>query len=166
MRILQTGKRLAANNSRGFTLIELVVVLVIVGLIASLAAPRLFNSIGRVELKDAARRTLVLLNKARKMAYYQRVDTFVRFDLEGNTITVFEKRPLETGQLKKVDSLAYVLPGDLSLEVLDIEGGKETFDLFFSSAVSSGGTILLRDKGGRYFKIKVDVVTGYARIMQ
>jgi general secretion pathway protein G len=56
---------------RGFTLLELLVVMVIIGLLASFVAPQYFSQIGKSEVK-ATRAQLVALDKA--LATY-RIDT-------------------------------------------------------------------------------------------
>lgn len=64
-------RRGAANSAQGFTLLELLVVMVIIGLLASYVAPRYFDQIGKSEVK-AARAQLDALDKA--LATY-RLDT-------------------------------------------------------------------------------------------
>ncbi|MDP1636256.1 MAG: prepilin-type N-terminal cleavage/methylation domain-containing protein, partial [Gallionellaceae bacterium] len=54
---------LATRTSRGFTLLELLVVMVIIGLLAGFVAPRFFAQIGKSETK-AARAQLDALEKA------------------------------------------------------------------------------------------------------
>jgi general secretion pathway protein G len=62
-----TPHRLAGSGAlamaRGFTLLELLVVMVIVGLLASLVAPRYFEQIGKSNIK-IARSQIVALEKA------------------------------------------------------------------------------------------------------
>ena len=60
-----------ARGARGFTLLELLVVMVIIGLLASYVAPRFFDQIGKSEVK-ATRAQLDALDKA--LATY-RLDT-------------------------------------------------------------------------------------------
>jgi general secretion pathway protein G len=61
----------AQRRSTGFTLLELLVVMVIIGLLASYVAPRFFDQIGKSEIK-AARAQLDAFDKA--LAAY-RLDT-------------------------------------------------------------------------------------------
>jgi len=44
-------KKKYLNNQRGFTLLEMLVVIIMIGLLASLVAPKLFNKLGTAKVK-------------------------------------------------------------------------------------------------------------------
>ena len=63
------------NNRKGFTLIELMIVVVIIGILAALAIPRFFRSTGKAK-KSEAKTVLKHLYQMERM-YYQEFDNYV-----------------------------------------------------------------------------------------
>ncbi len=59
----RTDRRGILRNRRGFTLVELLVVMVIIGLLAALVAPRLFQKVGKGK-QSAAKAQIELLGAA------------------------------------------------------------------------------------------------------
>lgn len=96
----------AKRNQHGFTLLELLVVMLIIGLLASYVAPRFFDQIGKSEVK-AARAQLDAFSKA--LATY-RLDTGHFPSTEQGLRALTDKPPAE---LKWAGSyLAKAVPAD------------------------------------------------------
>lgn len=74
-------RRLRHNAVRGFTLVELVLVLVIAGVLAAIAAPRFAQATARKQLEAAADRVIADLNRASTRARAASQATTVRFRL-------------------------------------------------------------------------------------
>lgn len=75
------------RHQRGFTLIELVMVIVLLGILAVFAAPRMFNS-GDFYARGFHDETLALLRFAQKSAIAQRRTVCVAFTTTTTTLTI------------------------------------------------------------------------------
>ncbi len=80
-------KKLAKN--RGFTLIELMVTVVAIGIIAAAAAPRFSLAIQRAGFKGQTREILSKLRTARSEAITKKAPFGIYFDYDTRTITTF-----------------------------------------------------------------------------
>jgi type IV fimbrial biogenesis protein FimT len=77
------------KNSQGFTLIELMIVISVIGILAAVAVPSFVGMMVRHELGGAARDMLGTLRKARMVAVKENTDMVVSFNTVGNTYSVF-----------------------------------------------------------------------------
>ncbi len=177
------------NRRQGFTLIELLVVLVIVGLVAGLGVPRLFNSLGSVNLKTSARKTVSILKYARDTAFYKKQLTKVVVDLDHRKLAVlvfqevvpdpeeekeadpdeppflFQEKKMEWVEDKALSFPEGVFIKECVKDDDPVSSGK--FDLLFSPVGnSSGGEIHLMNTREKEFIIAIDFITGSAQIIQ
>jgi len=75
-------------DKKGYTLIELIVVLVLVGMMLTLAAPRLRNALLTDDLKGVARKMIGIINSLRNEAIREQRDYSLHFDLDANRFWV------------------------------------------------------------------------------
>ena len=73
-----------ACSTKGYTLIELIVVIVLLGLIFSIAAPRFRDAVLSDNLKSTTRKLIGLIKELRSDAIQKRTDQILFFDLESN----------------------------------------------------------------------------------
>ncbi len=88
------------GRERGFTLVELMVVVVIVGLMVGVAATKLDFMVPKYKLRGAAREVAGLLKQARSRAAGSGKDVYVEFDLPRGQywVLVAFPKPVEGGQ--------------------------------------------------------------------
>ena len=153
------------RRSSGFSLIELIIVLIIVGLLALLTTPTLTKTLRHMELKSAVKRTSAILRMCRSDAVNKRKVYLVDFDAESNLVGVLSA---EKGQDKPKAEKSYPLPKEIRMEKIEL--GKNLFDIslpafeFYLNGGSNGGTATFRwgDAGG--YAIDVDALTGTVKI--
>ena len=165
------------SKSDGFTLIELLVVLLIVGLVAGLVIPRVFNTLTHVELKSATRETASFLDQARDFSYYKKKYMKVSFNLTTGHISLSEQQnTTQEDNFSAGPEMVWVrikdffLPEGVYVQKC-VQKDKTTESgvfniLFYPAGNANGGTIRLMNKKGRHFLIRVDTITGDARIIE
>ncbi len=79
--------QLRVDGARGFTLIELIIVIVLLGILAVYAAPRMFN-MDEFNARGFHDQTLALLRTAQKSAIAQRRTVCVTFTTNSVTLTM------------------------------------------------------------------------------
>ncbi len=77
--------------SSGFTLLELIVVIVIIGVLAGVSAPKIINSLNAGKLRSEANQILTTMRYAQGMAAMQRATYKIKFNL-GNSKFDDEKK--------------------------------------------------------------------------
>lgn len=134
----------------GFTLIEIILVLVILAVAGVMAAPALTPALDAVRAEAAARRTAAFLDDARRRAVLER------------RVLVVTCRPDE-GRL----GLAGAAAGERAFpvpEAVTIVSCRPEEMRYFPQGSATGMTLVLRDRRGRERTLAVGTFTGLSRI--
>lgn len=145
---MQGPNRLA---SRGFTLLELLLVLLLLGLAYGLAGPMVGSGSASLEMKAAARQVAAGLRKARSVAVTERREAVMTVDVEARSFSL-------TG-----DPRQYALPQRLELALFTAESelirDKTGNIRFFPDGSSTGGRVTV-SAGDAKQVVDVDWITG------
>ena len=87
-----TSKKFGLSNRQGFTLIEMMIVAVIIGTVASIAAPSFQQAYDRHNFKGGQQEVVSMLKKARSYAISTKDSYGVHIDSETRAVTLFENR--------------------------------------------------------------------------
>jgi len=144
------------SDLRGFTLIELIVVLALAGAIMAITPPLISAALPGVELKAAARRTAAGLRLARVEAIRSGRDAALRFD-------VSERRFEVDGEYRRTQLSRRI---EIRLEVAAAERKDDDVGTirFFPDGSSTGGIVILHRGGDKGYQVGVNWLTGRIRM--
>jgi len=175
---------------KGFTLLELLVVLVIISIVAAIVGPRMGGSLSTLNLKTASKKIAATLRYARSQATSESTAYVVLFDLDRDRLTIEAGQvvPNEDKDNEAADgsqnsgqsneradgtqgrgrSKVYDLPEGVKFEKAlsdedEVDSGIFRI-VFFPNGGSSGGEVFLHNDRERRYYILVDFVTGTVRL--
>lgn len=76
-------------NRKGFTLTELMIIVIIIGVAAALAYPNFGKAVARLRIRNSARHMVSMMRLARSQAITNKVDVGVNFEEDGSAMTMF-----------------------------------------------------------------------------
>lgn len=170
------------RKSRGFSLLELLLVVALVGLVSALVAPSVSNSLTSVRLKTSAKKTAATLRYARNQAVFKKKPFWVLVDKEVSGLAVLdelvEPDSDETEEPRDDPEDAFaslpssakvflypegVLIESVSIGDLEIADSQSVF-IFYPNGSCSGGEIVLQADSSRSYRIGLNAVLGTAEI--
>jgi len=182
------------TGQRGFTMVEIVIVMVIMSLVLAFAGPRIAKSLGGLTLKTTANKVSGILRFARSQAVATGTLHSVIFDIDRHTVYVVEIRPPaedapetdETGDAPpgppesdeplsvKPRTKRYRLPREVLVTRVTVGSDSRTESepggiyqiAFYPNGTSQGAEIVLSDEQEREVLIRVDFLTGSAVLVE
>ena len=161
-------------RNRGFTLIELVIVLILLSLSVALVTPSLSRFSKRVELKTSAQKISGILRYFRSESIQKGKIYQVLFDADLREVrvraleTVGEEGVAKENEEPKFPEKRYSLPGGIQMKEVKTPPPETPSDLpvieFYPNGGSNGGSILLEMRDQKGFRIKVHFLTGMVEI--
>ena len=138
--------------TRGFTLVEVMLVVVLILIVTGVAVPKLSGSFSSTRMKDAVRSTIRVARYARSMAILEQADctlTFAtnRISLTSSNATLAVRRLADEIKITHFENLA-----DSSIEGNTV--------LFYSSGMNDGFEVTFEDEKNRRHTITCNAITG------
>jgi type II secretion system protein H len=158
-------------KKKGFSLIEVIAVLLITSLAIALVTPSLSRFSSTVELKAAAKKVSGILRYYRSEAINRGKVYQILFDSDLNEVRV---QPVasteEKAESENVTKKTYTLPKGIHIKEVNVESTQYPSDLptieFYSNGGSNGGTITLDSQDRPGYKIEVNFLTGVVAIQK
>ncbi|MCG8693582.1 MAG: GspH/FimT family pseudopilin [Minwuiales bacterium] len=143
-------------TSKGFTLVELLVVLAIVAIILSFAIPALRHAFPGLEAKTVSQQIATAMRHTRTQAIRENRDAVFIVDVDRRTYRT------DSGPPQRIDEETTV---SLVTAATELDGSGIGNIRFFPDGTSTGGRITLQN-AHRSFEISVDWLTGRIRLVE
>ncbi len=141
----------------GFTLLELLIVLMLMGLITALTIPVFSGGVSTTQLKSAAREVAAGLRQARGQAIAQKAEAVLELDVTGRAFRVLP------------DPRLHMLPAGIDIKLFtaqsDLVNDRIGAIRFYPDGGSNGGRVTLA-AGERKYDVDVDWLTGRVAILE
>lgn len=157
----------------GFTLIELVVVVAIIGTVFFVAAPRLDQGLLRNESETAVNRLAETISRIKKKSAMEQRDYYLYYKSAPHRIVVSACAPgtecSETGE--KTETIGVSLPDDLFVQSIQTMPARknnmnQSFVRFYSKGYSDHALIQLKDASGEGYGCTIEPFLPGARIVK
>ena len=164
--ILSAGKILRENKSpglreSGFTLIEMVSVLVLIGLFLGLVTPFVMTTLDRIQADSSVRKMTSMMASARSQAVATKTSLVFQGNLDKNQYWVMDPKTEESSEIIELDRM---------IQLREFDDGEKSYRdgifsvTFYPLGSTSGGTILLEPSDANVdapsFLLTIDPVTG------
>lgn len=142
------------GHSEGFTLIELVIAIVIMGIMAAIALPKL-GMVNTIDLDSVTRQVKSDIRYTQEMAMSKYMKTTITFASDSNTYSIATSGPSESKKLPERSKAIFDSTNSTALIF--------TFNSSGEPVVGAGGVLRIAS-GGTYNEIKVENMTGRATV--
>jgi len=103
-----------SKNTKGYTFIELTVVIILIGVMVSISVPKIRHAILTDKLKSASRKMIGIISSLRNDAIREQKTFYLHFDLEANRFWTDSEGMLEEERLSANEKAAS-LPEGISI---------------------------------------------------
>ena len=148
------------KNRSGFSLFEMILVLLMIALITGLATPFLFKTLDRIKSQTSARSIATVLRYARSKAISEKTAYTFNANIDTNQYWLNNIETEKSSEVKQLDSRLRIVEFIDSDE--EVNSGP-FYIVFFPQGNSSGGKILIetiKDDDKTQYTISLDPVIG------
>jgi len=159
-------------RKNGYSLLELIIVLILISLSTALVTPSLSRFSKTIELKASAKKVSGVLRYCRSEAINKGLVYQVIFNPELREVMVqsidLNEEKKEGDKKEELSGKTYSLPQGIEMKEVNLTSPQYPSDLptveFYPNGGSNGGSFLLNSQEQKGYKIKVDFLTGVVKV--
>jgi general secretion pathway protein H len=155
--IRQCNPRAETSHHRGFTLLEIIAVVLVIAVVASLSSPLFSSGVSATQHRAAARDVAQMLRLARTEAVAKRNDIAVDFDLEQRTLQI------PNASNKRVAKIPEGIEISVTSTAAETKNEKQVSVRFYPDGGATGGRVTLKVRERSYL-VDIDWLTGRVSI--
>lgn len=155
------------NNERGISMMEMMIVLVLIGIMASLAAPSFFEQMPRLEAQAQVKEVVAKLREARSLAIARKEPVGVCFDGANDKWTVFCDNGPQDNLHNTGDSV--MSTGQIGMRVAMSHNSFSNHDVLFNpdgSCYQSGKICLTAQDNSTSYTVDILASTGRVKLVE
>ena len=157
---LWNNRSIVLKNRYGFSLFELILVLLLIAMITGLASPFLFKTLDKIKSQTSAKKIATVLRYVRSKSISEKIPYTFNANIDTNQYWINNVKTEKSSEVKQLDS------GLTIVQFVDSEEKVNTgpfYIVFYPQGNSSGGEILIettKEKEKSRYTITLDPVTG------
>ena len=155
------------SGERGFSLIEVIVVVALVGLLAAVGVPSMQDWLDRYKVRTAAEQLASLIQLQRMRAVSQNTDFSIDFDANAGTYTLYQGN---TATGTTLEPQAHTLPMGVmfsgNADPVDVPSDEMIFhaDGSLNNSTATTDTIYMANTNGDVFLLSINRSTGRVQV--
>ncbi len=155
-----------AKFRRGFTLIEMILVLLLIAVVAGIVTPNLRNFSAGAKLRDSADQFLALTRLARVQALSTGQVHRVTLDTAGNRCVVAAEQGEKLQEISAGMDGSFIIPDGVQIQMNDPQGTPKNYVQFFPNGRTQPAKLRFSiNNGNSYIDVEcVAPAEGFARI--
>jgi general secretion pathway protein H len=165
MKITNFKFQISDSRRKGFTLIELIIVLLIIGLSAGIIGIAINRSSGSRQLKTFAKEVSAVLRYARSQAVSEKRMYCFFIDTNERTLKLYTENTGTDSEEKFIQVLDRSIPEELQI-AMSGRDADSSFIEFYPIGNSTGGVIEVGSPKEQVYSVRVNRITGKVEVIQ
>lgn len=161
---LSIGKKRHLNDERGFTFIELIIVVVIIGIITAITTPMFRKTFAGIQLDNLARNIVSSARFCQERAIVERLRYRLNLDPEEGRYWILKEKDPSYGEgFERIEGRlgrVHYIPRGSSIR------SEEDYITFYPDGRADQVSIYLSDKTGRIYTLTTERRVGHVKVVE